>query len=236
MTRGTKEKSMIELNGVSRVYQEGKNAVTALQPTTLKIDKGEFVCVAGPSGSGKTTLLNLMAGIDTPSTGSVVINNQQINGLSPTHSALMRRQTIGFVFQTFNLIPVLSAFENVEYVLLLRRVPSPKRAALVEKALKSVGLGGYEGKRPFELSGGQQQRVAVARAIVGEPSLVLADEPTGNLDSQTGSDLMALLQKINHQQQTTFVFSSHDPRVIESARRIIYLRDGLISDQSHNQK
>lgn len=220
---------MIQLKNVSKEYQMGNTVIHALQSTTLTINKGDFVCVAGPSGSGKTTLLNLMAGIDTPSSGTIMIGKRKINGLSATRLAVMRRNTIGFVFQSYNLIPVLSIYENIEYILILQKVPARERKDRVRDAMQSVGLEGLEKKRPFELSGGQQQRVAVARAIVGNPHVILADEPTGSLDSRTGQDLIALLQEINMQKKTTFVFSSHDPHIIESARRIINLKDGFVS-------
>ncbi|GAB4333064.1 MAG: ABC transporter ATP-binding protein [Desulfobulbaceae bacterium] len=219
---------MIELRRVSRTYATGDTVFHALHPTDLTIGAGEFVCVAGPSGSGKTTLLNLLGGVDRPSSGEVRLAGHRIDGLSATAMARMRRDTIGFVFQSFNLIPVLSVYENVEYILLLKGMEAAQRRELINAALRSVGLQGMERKRPPELSGGQQQRVAVARAIVGQPPVVLADEPTGSLDSRTGRKLMTLLRDINRRRGTTFVYSSHDPHVIDRASRVILLRDGAV--------
>ncbi len=225
---GYRVMSLIELVNVSKTYRSDGQVLTALYPTDLLIRKGDFICVAGPSGSGKTTLLNLIGGIDVPTSGRVSIGNRSTTGLSRSAAAALRRTTIGFVFQSFNLIPVLTAFENIEYVLMLQGVAARERAERVGKALASVGLAGLADKRPGELSGGQQQRVAVARAIVGRPMIVLADEPTGSLDSKTGEELITLLESINRQHHTTFIFSSHDPRIINRARRILSLHDGRI--------
>ena len=222
-------KELIELRQASRIYNAGKQSLTALHPVDLVVHEGEFVCIAGPSGSGKTTLLNLIGGLDTPSAGEVSIAGETTNGLSRRSSARMRLDLLGFVFQTYNLIPVLTAYENVEYVLLLKGVPASERKTRVTSALSRVGLEGQMIKFPREMSGGQQQRVAVARAIVAAPPIVLADEPTANLDSSTGKDLMELLLGLNSEQKITFVFSSHDPVIIERARRVVTLLDGRIA-------
>jgi len=226
------QEPVIRLIGVRKEYADGELTVTALQSTDLVITRGEFICIAGPSGSGKTTLLNLLGCIDEPSAGKICLIGRMVGTLRRREAALLRRACIGFVFQSFNLIPVLTAFENVEYVLLLKGVPARERLQLVRDVLDRVGLAGLGAKKPRELSGGQQQRVAVARAIVGGPAIVLADEPTANLDSTSGEKLMSLLREINRQRGTTFVFSSHDPRVINSADRIIRLTDGQVVSDS----
>jgi len=217
--------SLIRLEGVTKVY-EGASPVRALQNVSLEIKRGEFVCVAGPSGSGKTTLLNLLGLLDRPTQGEIFVFGKRVRNLSRREAARLRRESIGFVFQSFNLIPVLTAFENVEYVLWLRGFSAEKRHRLAMKALEEVGLSAKKDHRPEELSGGEQQRVAVARAVAGRPPLVLADEPTANLDSETGANLIRLLRNLNRKHGLTFVFSSHDPRIIELADRVIRLRDG----------
>jgi len=220
--------ALIEMSGVRKTYRSDGMELHAFSTDRLEIERGEFVCVAGPSGSGKTTLLNLIGAIDFPTTGSVTVAGRNTGGLSPSDSAIMRRDTIGFIFQSYNLIPVLTAYENVEYVLLLRGLPHAERRQRVSGALASVGLKDMLQKLPKEMSGGQQQRVAVARAIVASPPIVLADEPTANLDSVTGRDLVTLLHRLNLEQGTTFIFSSHDPVIIEHADRIITLQDGRV--------
>jgi putative ABC transport system ATP-binding protein len=220
--------SLIELRGVSKTYQSDGTPVTALHPAELAVGKGEFICIAGPSGSGKTTILNIMGLIDAPTSGAVLFEGIQTSRLSRSRLAKLRLSRIGFIFQSHNLIPVLSAYENVEYVLLLKGVPARKRRDRVFAALRNVGLEREIRKRPPELSGGEQQRVAVARAIVSCPSFVLADEPTASLDSANGENLIDLLQSLSKEEGTTFVFSSHDPRVISRAGRIITLHDGKI--------
>jgi len=224
--------TLVALCSVSKTYLDGESApVTALQVSDLVIKRGEFVCLAGPSGSGKTTLLNIIGCIDRPSAGRVLIEGRDTAKLRRGQLASLRRTAFGFVFQSFNLIPVLSAYENVEYVLLLQGVPAAERRQRVGEALARVGLDRLMHKRPGQLSGGQQQRVAAARAIVGRPLLVLADEPTANLDSQTGAELIDLFFALQQQDQTTFVFSSHDPAVIQRARRVLAMRDGrIVSD------
>lgn len=220
--------ALIQLTDVSKVYRNGSLPVTALHPTSLTVERGEFVCISGPSGSGKSTLLNLIGGIDTPTTGSVSIGGAVTGGLSRGESAHLRLEHIGFVFQAHNLLPVLTARENVEYVLLLKGMSARERSRRVEEALEGVGLAQLAGSLPGEMSGGQQQRVAVARAIVSSPDLVLADEPTASLDSVTGGELVELLLRLNRERGMTFVFSSHDPSVIARAGRVITLHDGRL--------
>jgi putative ABC transport system ATP-binding protein len=220
---------LIELRGVTRTYNSDGLPVTALHPTDLTINKGEFVCIAGPSGSGKTTLLNLIGLLDAPSEGIILFDGETTSGLGRAASAALRLNRIGFVFQAHNLIPVLSAYENVEYPLLLRGMASTERRTLVNEALDGVGLAEKMGMRPGHLSGGEQQRVAVARAIVASPPMVLADEPTASLDSATGEALVALLHTLAESRGTTFIFSSHDNRIIERAGRVITLRDGALT-------
>ncbi len=220
--------ALIELDKVSKKYRTDGLEITAFSTESLRIETGEFVCIAGPSGSGKTTLLNLIGAIDLPTAGSVTVGGRITNGMSPAESARMRLEHIGFIFQSYNLIPVLSAYENVEYVLLLKGASASERRERVVAALENVGLKDMMKKLPKEMSGGQQQRVAVARAIVASPPIVIADEPTANLDSVTGRDLVNLLHSLNQDKGTTFVFSSHDPMVIERADRILALKDGRI--------
>lgn len=220
--------AIIELRNLSKTYRNAPVAVHALRDINLSIDKGDFVCVAGPSGSGKSTLLHLAGTLDTPSGGRVIINGRETGCFNRTNAALFRRRYIGFIFQRFNLIPVLTAFENVEYILSLLNFPTGQRKQRVEKTLAAVGLADFMHYRAGDLSGGQQQRVAVARAIVASPLIILADEPTASLDSETGLALIDLFSEINRQERTTFLFSSHDPRIISRANRILHLRDGKI--------
>jgi len=223
--------AVVEVREVSKEYVLGKQTVTALQNISLTITKGEFMALAGPSGSGKSTLLNLIGCIDTPTTGTVRIKGQDISGKSPDDLADLRLNTLGFVFQTFNLLPVLSAWENVEYPLLQQRgLNKQTRQERVTHYLKVVGLERYAGHRPSELSGGQRQRVAIARALATQPSIVLADEPTANLDHKTGEGILQLMKELNHQEGTTFIFSTHDRRVMEMADRVIELADGRMTE------
>jgi putative ABC transport system ATP-binding protein len=223
--------TVVEVTGVGKEYVLGKQTVTALQDISLTISKGEFMALAGPSGSGKSTLLNLIGCIDTPTSGTVKINGQDISGKSPDDLADLRLNTLGFVFQTFNLLPVLSAWENVEYPLLQQRgLDKQERHERVTHYLKVVGLERFAGHRPNELSGGQRQRVAIARALATKPSIVLADEPTANLDHKTGEGILQLMRELNHQEGTTFIFSTHDRRVMELADRVIELADGRITE------
>jgi putative ABC transport system ATP-binding protein len=214
---------------VTKIYQQDSVAVEALKDVDLEIAAGEFLALVGPSGSGKSTLLNLIGGLDRPTAGRLWVADEELGQLSWRTLAELRLKRIGFVFQEYNLIPVLSAIENVEYVMLLQGVPDAVRRERALAILKEVGLEGLEDRRPGELSGGQQQRVAVARAIVTEPALVLADEPTANLDSATGAALMDLMRRLNEEKRVTFVFSTHDPMVMERARRLVRLKDGRVA-------
>ena len=213
---------------VTKIYHQDSVAVTALQDVDLEIAEGEFVALVGPSGSGKSTLLNLIGGLDRPTAGRMWVASEDLGLLSRRALAELRLKRIGFVFQEYNLIPVLSALENVEYVMLLQGVPDNERRERAVTILSEVGLAGLEDRRPGELSGGQQQRVAVARAIVTAPALVLADEPTANLDSATGAALMDLMRQLNEGKGVTFVFSTHDPMVMGRAKRLVRLKDGRI--------
>lgn len=219
---------VVRLERVSRIYRHGGIEVPALQEVDLEIRRGEFSALVGPSGSGKTTLLNLIGGLDSPTSGRIWIGDVETTRLSSSQLADVRLRHIGFVFQEYNLIPVLSAMENVEYVMLLQGVPERERRSRSLALLQELGLGGMEHRRPGELSGGQQQRVAVARAIVSEPLIVLPDEPTANLDSAAGAALLDLMRKLNETKGITFVFSTHDPMVMQRARRIIRMRDGRV--------
>ena len=218
----------VKLEGVSKVYGLGGVRVNALDSVDLEIERGDFAVLVGPSGSGKTTLLNMIGGLDTPTSGRVWVAGTDIGALSKSQRSELRLRRIGFVFQEFNLIPVLSALENVEFVMLLQGVAHDERSARARGLLKELGLEGLEQRRPSELSGGQQQRVAVARAIAAEPVIVLPDEPTANLDSKAGGALMDLMRRLNEEKGISFVFSTHDPMVVERARRIIRMRDGRI--------
>ncbi|HEY5683239.1 MAG TPA: ABC transporter ATP-binding protein [Sulfuricaulis sp.] len=215
-------------HNVSKVYRQEAVAVQALTDINLDIPRLDFVCLSGPSGSGKSTLLNLIGGLDRPTTGEITVDGQRVDQLGKSELAALRLHKIGFVFQAYNLIPVLTARENVEFVMQLQGMEVAERAAKAREILKEVGLDGLEDRRPGELSGGQQQRVAVARAIVSEPSLVLADEPTANLDSKTAENLMQLLRHMNQEHGVTFIFSTHDKLVMDFSRRLITLHDGSI--------
>lgn len=224
--------SSVVCKDLCKTFQQGDEIITGLDKVSIEIDKGDFVCLSGPSGSGKTTLLNAMGGLDTPDSGQIVIGGTQIDKLSKGALADMRLNNIGFVFQSYNLIPVLTARENVEFVMQLRGMSATERSSLSHKMLKEVGLEGLEDRRPAQLSGGQQQRVAVARAIVSQPTLVLADEPTANLDTVTASQLMDLFVELNQNHNITFVIATHDVRVMKYAKRLIKMQDGkIISDE-----
>ncbi len=219
---------MIELSEVKKIYKTGETTVQALRGITLAIGRGEFMSIAGPSGSGKTTLLNLIGCLDKTDGGKILIDNELIQNQSKKELALLRREKIGFVFQTFNLIPVLTAFENVSFALALLNVPEKETEERVLKLLDEVGLGGMEYRFPNQLSGGQQQRVAIARALIKNPLIVLADEPTANLDSETGKGVLELMKSLNEQHNTTFVFSTHDQMVMDYADRLVSLHDGRV--------
>ena len=220
--------AIVQAEQVTKIYDEGAVPVQALRGVSLAIEPGEFTVIAGPSGSGKTTLLNLLGALDVPTEGRVFFEGQDLSTLSRRERARLRLYKIGFVFQAYNLIPVLTALENVEFVLLLQGVPERERRRRALEVLEQLGIGELAHKRPHEMSGGQQQRVAVARAVVSRPRLVLADEPTANLDSATGARLLDLMEQLNREQGVTFVFSSHDPQVIERGRRLLRLHDGRI--------
>ena len=215
-----------------KVYPQDPRPVEAVRGIDLRVGRGEFVAMAGPSGSGKTTVLNLLGGLTRPTEGSVWIDDKEISALSDREIAKVRLHRIGFVFQSYNLLPVLTALENAEFTLLLRGVPARERRAQVRTLFAEIGLEGIEDRLPPKLSGGQQQRVAVARAVLGEPALVLADEPTANLDSATAVALLDVMEQLNRARGTTFVFSTHDPRVMERAGRLIRLVDGRIEDET----
>jgi putative ABC transport system ATP-binding protein len=218
-----------------KIYPQEPQPVEAVRGVSLEVRTGDFVAMAGPSGSGKTTLLNLLGGLTRPSKGKIWIGGDDLTGLSNKELARMRLERVGFVFQAFNLLPVLTALENAEFTLLLRGIPTEERRQKVEALFEKIGLAGMEDRRPGKLSGGQQQRVAVARAVVGEPALVLADEPTANLDSTTSNSLLEVMGRLNREQGTTFVFATHDPRVMKRAHRLIQLVDGSIeSDVRQN--
>lgn len=221
----------IEISGLRKVYQTGPVAVTAVDGIDLQIAKGEFTAIVGPSGSGKTTFLNMLGGLDSPTAGSIRIDNQEITGLTPSQLIEFRLHHIGFVFQAYNLIPVLTARENIEFILELQGVPRAARRLRSTELLEAVGLAGRENSRPGQLSGGQQQRVAVARALASRPRFVLADEPTANLDSKSTETLLEIMEKLNREEQITFLFSTHDARVVRKAHRVITIEDGkIISD------
>jgi putative ABC transport system ATP-binding protein len=220
--------TIVSIKNASRHYQDGEHLVKALRGLDLNLQKGEFTAIMGPSGSGKTTLLNLIGGLDTPTEGSVTVSGEEVSSMSKAQRSDLRRDHVGFIFQSYNLIPVLTARENTEFVLLLQGVGAEERRARAIEILAAVGLAGMEDRRPSELSGGQQQRVAVARAIATKPSIVLADEPTANLDSETKQDLISLMRRMNEEEGVTFLFSTHDPEVIKVARRVVRMRDGDI--------
>lgn len=218
--------------GLSKTYQQDAIIVQALSGIDLDVPKGDFVCFSGPSGSGKTTLLNLVGGLDAPTGGEITVAGQRVDLMSQAELATMRLMHLGFVFQAYNLIPVLTALENVEFVMQLQGIDRKKRRARARAILEDVGLEGLENRRPAQLSGGQQQRVAVARAIVSGPSLVLADEPTANLDSRNGEMLMDLMRKMNEGRGVTFIIATHEQLVMDHARRLIKLHDGrIVSDE-----
>lgn len=227
--------AIIEVKSVKKIYGIDGVETVALRGVDLDIEEGEFSAIAGPSGSGKTTLLNIIGALDSPTEGYVTLGGMDITRMSASQLSDMRLHNLGFIFQAYNLIPVLSAVENVEFVMLLQRVSKDERRRRAMAILEEVGLKGMEYKRPNEMSGGQQQRVAVARAIVGEPKLILADEPTANLDSATGASLLDMMRKLNSEKGVTFLFSTHDKMVMDYSRRLIRLTDGKISsDEKRN--
>ena len=222
--------TVVQLSGVSRHYRLGKTLIPALRGVSVDFQRGEFTAIAGPSGSGKTTLLNIIGCIDKPDAGRIVVDGSDVTDQPLHRLAGLRNRHFGFVFQTFNLIPVLTAYENVELPLLLGGTPRALRRERVEGMLEQVGLTTHRRHRPNELSGGQRQRVAIARALVTAPLAVLADEPTANLDSRTASEIIALMSALNEAEGVTFVFSTHDPRIISKARRVLSIADGSVQE------
>ena len=228
--------ALIDLNNVSKIYDGTAVPVKAVDEVNLKIEEGEFTAIVGPSGSGKTTLLNLIGGLDQPTAGKIFVDGSDISKFKPDELINFRLHHIGFVFQAYNLIPVFTAKENVEFIMLLQKIPKAEREKKAIEFLKAVGLQDRINSKPTELSGGQQQRVAVARALASTPSFVLADEPTANLDSVSADSLLDLMEGLNREHKMTFVFSTHDNRVIQRAHRVITLRDGAIeSDKVKNE-
>jgi putative ABC transport system ATP-binding protein len=220
---------LVRTDGVWKIYPQEPVPVEAVRGVSLEVAPGDFVALAGPSGSGKTTLLNLLGGLTRPTRGTVSLRGIELAGLSAGELARVRLEHVGFVFQAYNLLPVLSALENAEFTLLLRGVPEDERRRRVLALFARIGMSGLEERRPAKLSGGQQQRVAVARAVVGHPAIVLADEPTANLDSATSEALLDVMEQLNRAERTTFVFATHDPRVMQRARRLVRLVDGVIA-------
>jgi len=220
---------LIRVRGVTKTYRAGVIEIHALRSVDLTIRRGEFTALAGPSGSGKTTLLNVISGLDMPTSGQVLLDGSSISDMAGNALSDFRRDHIGFIFQSYNLIPVLTARENIEYIMLLQGIPESERRKRVGDILAEVGMTGMEDRRPTQLSGGQQQRIAVARAMASQPDLILADEPTANLDSATGSALLEMMRNLNEQRGMTFLFSTHDPMIIERAKRLVVLRDGQVA-------
>jgi len=221
--------AVIRALGLEKIYSDHGVPVMAVRGVDMEIDGGEFTAIVGPSGSGKTTLLNMIGGLIKPTSGSLTIDGRDVAAMKPGELTEFRLRRIGFVFQAYNLIPVLTARENVEFIMLLQKQPAEKRVRRASGLLEAVGLGELMDRRPYELSGGQQQRVAVARALASVPSFVLADEPTANLDSKSAEQLLDIMEDLNRQEGTTFIFSTHDPRVMKRARRVITLTDGRIT-------
>jgi putative ABC transport system ATP-binding protein len=219
---------IIKAERLEKTYHDNGVPVRALRGVDLLVKRGDFLAIVGPSGSGKTTLLNIISGLDVPSQGMVYLNGKLLSSMSGRDLSDFRRDHIGFIFQSHNLIPVLSVEENIEYIMLLQGVPKDERHKRVENILKDVDLEGYADRFPPQLSGGQQQRVAIARAMVSQPAIILADEPTASLDSKTGTDLLDIMRSLNEKRQMTFLFSTHDQLVMDKARRLIVLKDGKI--------
>ncbi len=226
------KKTVIDIHNVSKIYNPDTIPVHAVNNVHLHLERGEFTALVGPSGSGKTTLLNIIGGLDAPTEGRVVINDTDITDLSPNRLIQFRLHNIGFVFQSYNLIPVLTARENVEFIMLLQGASKDERAHRVKELMQAVGLSDKMDVRPAQLSGGQQQRVAVARALASKPQFILADEPTANLDSKSATNLLDMMAQLNRDEGMTFIFSTHDARVIERARRVITLVDGRVASDT----
>lgn len=223
---------VIEIKNIEKIYNDSEVKVHAVNGISLDFEEGEFAAIVGPSGSGKTTFLNMLGGLDTPTSGEITIGGVNLSGLSSSKLIDFRLHNIGFVFQAYNLIPVLTAKENVEFIMQMQGVPKAKRDERTKSLLEAVGLGDRLDSRPSRLSGGQQQRVAVARALASKPKFVLADEPTANLDSKSTENLLDIMEKLNHEENITFIFSTHDARVVKKARRVITIEDGkILSDE-----
>jgi len=226
------EETVIVAHKTFKAFGEGETEIQALRNVDLEIKRGDFAAIVGPSGSGKTTLLNILCGLDNVSSGEIKVSGRSLQEMSGSELAQFRREHIGLVFQAYNLIPVLTVLENIEYVMLLQHVPAAERKERVHTFLAELGLEGKENRFPAELSGGQQQRVAIARAMVSKPDIILADEPTANLDSEAGGQLLEMMRKFNKELKMTFVFSTHDPQIMERAKRLITLTDGrIVSDE-----
>ncbi len=230
--------AIVELKGVRKVYPLGKVSVEALKGVTLSIEEGDFISIAGPSGSGKTTILNMIGCIDIPSEGSVSIAGRQTGQMKDRELTSLRHEVIGFIFQSFNLIPVLNVYENIEFPLLLgsQKVDRREKKDWIDYLMEEVGLADQRVQRPNELSGGQRQRVAIARALATRPQIVLADEPTANLDSRTGESIIELMKRINAEQKSTFIFSTHDPKIVTIADHVIHLQDGLVASEERRDR
>jgi len=226
---------VIVIKNLEKIYDESEIEVHAVRGVDLSFEQGEFAAIVGPSGSGKTTLLNMIGGLDKPSTGEVIINDTNVGDLKSSKLIDFRLNNIGFVFQAYNLIPVLTAKENVEFIMHLQGKPKAERDRRTKELLEAVGLGDRLNSRPSKMSGGQQQRVAVARALASKPKFILADEPTANLDSSSTANLLDIMEKLNREENITFIFSTHDARVVKKARRVITLEDGkVVSDETKN--
>jgi len=221
--------SFLKINNVSRTYKQGKSVETrALKNVSLEIKEGEFIVISGPSGSGKTTLLNIIGGLDAPNEGTVELNDKVVSTLPEKKLAEVRLNNIGFIFQAYNLVPVLTAAENIEYIMMLQKIDAKTRKERVSEITSHLGIEDLLNKKPLEMSGGEQQRVAVARAIVSKPKLILADEPTANLDTENSDKLIDLMKRLNEEENVTFIFSTHDPVLMKKAKRNIVLKDGKI--------
>ncbi|MGE5349755.1 MAG: ABC transporter ATP-binding protein [Actinomycetota bacterium] len=228
---------VVEINEVHKTYHDTEVEVRAVSGVSLSFEKGDFAVIVGPSGSGKTTLLNLIGGLDQPTAGEIIVAGHRLSELKPSELIDFRMEHVGFVFQSYNLIPVLTAAENVGFIMSLQRWPKEKRKTRTDEMLQSVGLSDRHNSRPSQLSGGQQQRVAVARALAPRPEFILADEPTANLDTKSAESLLDIMEKLNREEEMTFIFSTHDVRVMKRARRVITLEDGkVVSDirTNHN--
>jgi len=222
--------ALLQLEGIGKDYHLGKTVIHALKEVSFSVEEGDFVSLVGPSGCGKTTLLNILGCIDRPTAGRVYFNGTDLSKLSDNREAEIRLEKIGFIFQSFNLVPVLTCFENIEFPLILAGVPRKQRRERVDRLIRIVGLEEFARHRPDELSGGQRQRVAIARALVNRPSLIIADEPTANLDSATGDIILETMARLNREEKVTFIFSTHNPEILRYARRIIRLKDGRVTE------